>query len=190
MVLALMISSLPSFADDVADSIKEAEKHYRKRDYNEAIKELDFAIQLIRQKRAEEVKKLLPGALPGWKAEEAKSETVGIAYLGGGIKVSREYRRGKERVTIDLAMDNPLLQSILSIIEHPIMEGSGSTLTRINGKRAIVRFNQTNREGEIDMAVQKKVLVTVKGRNLEKKDPLIAYAKKIDMKGIEAIISK
>ncbi len=190
LVFSRCVTAVPSFADDVTDSIKEAEKHYQKKYYNEAIKELDFAIQLIRQKRAEEVKKLLPDALPGWKAKEAETVTAGVMFLGGGIKVSREYNRGNEVVTVELAMDNPFLQGILAIIENPIMDGSGATLTRINGKRAIVKFNQNTREGEIDIAIQKKVLITVKGRNLEKKDPLVAFAKRIDMKGIEAIITK
>ena len=58
-------SFAPSFADEITESINEALEYYQEKDYAEAVSSLDYAAQLIRQKRAEGLQNLLPDPLSG-----------------------------------------------------------------------------------------------------------------------------
>ena len=60
-VLALGVALVPGArADDVTDQINEALKAYQNHDTQTAIAALDAAANLLRQARAESLKKLLP----------------------------------------------------------------------------------------------------------------------------------
>ncbi len=190
LVIALVFPALAVRADDVTDSLREAEKQYNSKNYTEAVKELEFATQLIRQKKSENVKKLMPEALPGWTAGEAKATTAGSMYLGGGIKVTRKYTRGDEEVSIELTMDNPMMQTFMAAMNNPMLAGPDAKLTRIHGQRGILKFNSSNQRGELNIAFQQKVLISVKGDNLETDKVLVDYAKLLDFKRIEGAIMK
>ena len=190
LVIAMVFPVMGVRADDVTDSIREAEKQYNSKNYNEAVKELEFATQLIRQKKSEKIKKLMPEALPGWTAGEAKATTAGSMYLGGGIHVTRKYTRGDEEVSIELTMDNPMMQTFMAAINNPMLAGPDAKLTRIHGQRAILKYDSSNQRGELNIAFQRKVLISVKGDNIEMDKVLVDYAKLIDFKRIEGAIMK
>src|SRR3954447_2068504 len=75
-------------ADDVTDQINEALKAYQNHDTQTAIAALDAADNLLRQSRAEGLKKLLPPVPTGWTADAAASSAVGVAMFGGGTTAS------------------------------------------------------------------------------------------------------
>src|SRR5689334_15025405 len=87
-------------ADDVTDQINEALKAYQNHDTQTAIAALDAASNLMRQTRANGLKRLLPAAPPGWTADAAESTAVSVAMLGGGITASRAYHNGDQRVEV------------------------------------------------------------------------------------------
>ena len=60
------------FADEITDSIEEAMEYYNESNYVEAANSLDYASQLIRQKRSGKLEALLPEPLAGWSAEDVK----------------------------------------------------------------------------------------------------------------------
>src|SRR5689334_7349019 len=93
VVACLLVASVAR-ADDVTDQVNEALKAYQNHDTQTAIAALDAATNLLRQSRAEALKKLLPAVPPGWTADEAESTAVGVAMLGGGITASRTYHNG------------------------------------------------------------------------------------------------
>ena len=97
-------------ADDVTDQIDKALKAYQNHDTQTAIAALDAASSLMRQSRADVLKKLLPPPPPGWTADAAASSAVSVAMLGGGITASRAYHNGDQRVEVQLTADLPLLQ--------------------------------------------------------------------------------
>jgi hypothetical protein len=79
-VLALVTSA--ALADAVTDAIEQGRKAYSAGDLSKAKEALDLASQLIGQKNAETFGKLLPAALPGWKADEVQTTAVGSVGFG------------------------------------------------------------------------------------------------------------
>ena len=74
---------------------------------------------LLRQARAEGLKKLLPPPPPGWTADAAESTAVSVAMLGGGITASRAYHNGIQRVEVQIVTDSPMLQGLARADRQP-----------------------------------------------------------------------
>src|SRR5690242_7730585 len=101
LALPVMLAVAPvARADDVTDQINEALKAYQNHDTQTAIAALDAASNLLRQGRADALKKLLPAVPPGWNADDAESSAVSVAMLGGGVTASRAYHNGNQRVEV------------------------------------------------------------------------------------------
>lgn len=180
-LLALTLMAAPVFAEDeVLRTVDEAVSQYKKGDFAGAASNLDYASQLIRQKKSEEMKSLLPEPLAGWVAEPASAQALGTAVFGGGITVSRTYSNPPSSVSIDIVSDSPLLQSLVMMLNNPMFVGaSGGKLEAVKGQRAIVKFNDTTRSGDLNIVVDNRFMVTVKGQKISRED-LLAYAGLID----------
>jgi len=166
--------------DDVLTTIDEAVKQYKIGDYAGAASNLDYASQLVRQKKSERLKNLLPEALEGWQAQPASAQTLGTAVFGGGVTVSRNYTKDNASVSIEIVTDSPVLQSVMMMLNNPMFAGaSGGTLESIKGQRGIVKYEPKGRSGEINIVVANRFMVTVKGNNVERQT-LVAYAEAID----------
>jgi hypothetical protein len=176
----------PGFAqeDNVLATIEEAVKQYEGGDYAGAASNLDYASQLVRQKRSEATKELLPDALPGWTASEAQAQAVAAGVLGGGVTVSRDYKKGGAVVSIEIVSDSPVLQSVLMMINNPLFAGAGGgKLERVGQQRAVVKFDSVDRSGEMYIVIDNQFLVTVSGRGIDRAD-LLTYAGAIDFKAL------
>jgi hypothetical protein len=166
--------------DDVLTTIDEAVKQYRAGDLAGAASNLDYASQLVRQKKSERMKDLLPEPLSGWQGKPASAQTLGTAVFGGGVTVSREYSRGDASVSIEIVSDSPVLQSVMMMLNNPMFAGAaGGTLMTIKGQRAIVNYDEKGRSGEINIVVANRFMVTVKGSQVDQKT-LVEYAEAID----------
>lgn len=86
-----LVFSSTGYADDVTDSIGEGLQHYNNNEYSEAVKSLNYASQLIQQKKGKSLESLLPEPLSGWTADNASSEAAGAAMFGGGTTAKRKY---------------------------------------------------------------------------------------------------
>ena len=181
VLLALTLIAVPVFAEDeVLRTVDEAVSQYKKGDFAGAASNLDYASQLIRQKKSEEMKSLLPEPLAGWVAEPASAQALGTAVFGGGITVSRTYSNPPASISIDIVSDSPLLQSLVMMLNNPMFVGaSGGKLEAVKGQRAIVKYNETTRSGDLNIVVDNRFMVTVKGQKIERAD-LLGYAALID----------
>jgi len=167
-------------ADEVTDSLQEAIKQYEKGEYPAAIENVDYAAQIIRQKRAEDLESFLPGALPGWSAQAPTSRTISAAMLGGGVFVERQYIKDYSVVTVQIATDSPMLQGVMSMFSNQMfLTASGAKIDRIKGQKAIVSYNPTNGTGDIKVIVANRVLVTISGQAVSQAD-LVDYANNVD----------
>lgn len=176
----LLLFSTGVRADDVLTILDEAVKQYKSGDYSGAASNLDYASQLIRQKKSEVMKELLPAPLPGWEGEEAEAQALGTAVFGGGINVSRKYNKKNASVTIDIITDAPVMQSLVMMINNPMLAGaSGGKLETIKGQRAIVQYSEDKRGGEVNIVIGNRILVTVKGQKVDRSD-MVAYATAVD----------
>ena len=162
-------------------------QYYKDGQYTDAAGSLDYAAQLIRQKKGGELTSLLPEALKGWKADDATSQAAGAAMMGGGITVERSYHKGSSKVTIQVISDSPLMQGVMMMLSNPMFASSdGGRLERISGQKASVKYNENNERGDIKIVVANRFLITIEGRKVAK-DDLKEYAKAIDYKKLAAL---
>lgn len=174
-------------ADEVTDTISEALQNYKEGHYSDAVANLNYASQLIQQKKGEDLKALLPEALKGWTAEDASSQAMGAAMLGGGVTAERRYRKKDSSITVQIITDSPILQGVMMMISNPMFAASdGGKVQRINQQRAIVKYSPTDRSGNIQIVVANRFLVSIEGNGVAGED-LEAYAKAIDYKKMEAL---
>ncbi|MCW5198779.1 hypothetical protein VU06_03430, partial [Desulfobulbus sp. F3] len=167
--------------DNIIVTIEEAIRQYRANDFAGAISNLDYAAQLIRQKKNERMKALLPAPMFGWLAKEASAKFLGTAVFGGGSTVSRDYyTSGGAVISVELISDSPVLQSIIMMLNNPLFAGaSGGNIQTIKQQRAIIKYNDSDRSGEINVVVDSRFIVTVKGRSVDQV-VLLAYTEAVD----------
>jgi hypothetical protein len=166
--------------DDVLTTIDQAAKQYKNGDLAGAASNLDYAAQLVRQKKSENMKDLLPEPLSGWQAGEAGSQAIGTAVFGGGITVNREYKKGSSVVSIEIVSDSPVLQSVMMMLNNPMFAGaSGGNLRTIKGQRAIVKYTESSKSGDISVVVAGRFMVTINGRQVSEAE-LVAYAEAVN----------
>lgn len=100
--------------------------------------------------------------------------------LGGGISAEREYNKGDSHVRINVVADSPMLQAVMMMFQNPMFAASdGGKMERIGKQKAIVKFDPNTKEGEIQIVVANRFLVTIEGNEVTDKD-LKAYAQAID----------
>lgn len=186
LVFIITSSSLTfSQTDEITRTINDAIDQYKDGNYSDAIENLDYAAQLIRQIRSENLVDLFPEPLSGWEAEEATSTALGATMFGGGISAEQRYNKGSKRIEISIVTDSPMLQSMMMMFSNPMLASSnGGKLERIKGQKAIVKYSTADEEGEITMVIDNRFLVTVRGDHINKND-LIDYASAIDFKKLE-----
>ena len=183
----LFIVSSPVLADDVTDSINEGLKQYNNGEFADAAQSLDYASQLIRQKKGGQLEAFLPEPLPGWKAEAAKSQALGSAMFGGAVTAERSYVRDDGRVDVKIITDSPMMQGIMMMFSNPMMAtADGGKLERISGEKAIVKYNNDKKDGTINMVIANRFLITVEGNDVARQD-LISFAQGIDYKKLASM---
>lgn len=185
-LIPIMLISLGATiqADDVTDTIAEALKSYESGEFSTAVEDLNYALELIKQKKSEGLQNYLPEPLKGWSAKDATSQTAGAGMFGGGLSTERTYTKDKSRVKISIMADSPVLQGMMGLFTNPMFATSdGGKLERINRQKAIVKYNNENEKGDIKIVVAKRFMVSVEGTKVSRED-LISYAKAIDYKKI------
>ena len=190
ILAALAIALVLSFgavghADDVTDAIDEAMEYYKKGDFTQAAGNLDYAAQLVRQKKGGQLENVLPEALPGWTADDASSQAYGAAMMGGGVTAERRFTKGDSSITVNLSADSPMLQGMVMMMSNPMFATSdGGKLEKIAGQRAIVKYTPSDRSGNVNIVYGNRYLITVEGGNVEKND-LKAYAEAVNYKMLD-----
>ncbi len=168
--------------DDVINSINEGMEFYQSGEYGEATSSLNYAVQLIQQKKGDALAGLLPEPLDGWTAGEVESQAAGAAMFGGGITAEREYSKGNSRVDIKIITDSPMLQAVMMMFSNPIFAtADGGKMERIGRQKAIVKYTPADNSGELQMVVSNRFLVTVEGSDISR-DEMLDFAKAIDLK--------
>jgi hypothetical protein len=186
LALTIILCTSPLKAEDnILGAIEEAVRQYQAGDFTGASSNLDYASQLVRQRKSEKMKDLLPEAPAGWQAGEASSQALGTAVLGGGVTVSRDYTRGASVLTVEIVSDSPVLQSVLMMINNPLFAGAGGgKLETLQGQRAVVKYDTSRKRGEVYVVVASRFIVTIKGRQVAR-DDLLAFAQVVDYESLE-----
>ncbi len=171
----LASAAMPALAaDDILDAIDAARKAYQAGDMANAKQSLDLASQLVGQKNAESFAALLPAPLPGWKAEQVETTSVGVTVFGV-TSASRRYTGPDGRdVEVRITGDSTLVVQFAQFLINPAIAGAMGKLISVGDQRAL----QTN-EGSINMVISNKFLVTVEGS--ADAASKLAYAQAVDV---------
>jgi hypothetical protein len=184
LAIALCIPAVSSArADDVTDQINEALKAYQNHDTQTAIAALDAATNLLRQSRADALKKLLPAPPPGWTADAAQSTAVSVAMLGGGVTASRAYHNGDQRVEVQIVADSPMLQTVAALFSSPLGAIGGMRTVVIGGRR--MSYNDTDHS--YTTLVADKVILRIEGETGTLEPTLKSFIALIDFAEIEKL---
>ena len=169
-------------ADEIEDAITEALQQYKNGAYSEAMTTLNYAAQLVGQKKGGKLESFLPQPLAGWSAEEASSQAAGAAGFGGGVTAERRYTKDEASVSVKIVTDSPMLQGMMMFLSNPMFAtADGGKLEKINGQKAIVKYDAANKSGNINLVVDNRMLVTLEGNGASLED-LKKYATGIDYK--------
>lgn len=169
-VAVLTLFCAPAWADDIPAQLERGVKLYKEGKYSQAIEEIEFALNQIRQKKADQLSTIFPKAPSGWKAKESKAASMGRSMMGGGINVSREYVKdgGKGTVKMEVFTDSPLIQSLGMMLSNPmfIQSSKQARLIRIKGNKGILKLSGKNR-AEIQTLIDKRILFQVEVRRAD-----------------------
>jgi hypothetical protein len=183
-VAGVFASAAALRADDVTDSIDEAVKAYKSNDFAAAAQSLDAAAQLVRQKRGELFKALLPDAPSGWTAEEASSQSAAAAVFGGGVTAERHYTKNGASMSVKFITDSPIMQGVMMMMGNPMFANAdGGKLERIKSQKAIIKNKDGS--GSVNVVVNGTLLVQIEGSQVTDAD-LRAFAEAIDYGKIAA----
>ncbi|MCI5132665.1 MAG: hypothetical protein D3904_14400, partial [Candidatus Electrothrix sp. EH2] len=95
--------------------------------------------------------------------------------------VSRDYYTDKgAALSIEIVSDSPVLQSIMTMLNNPMFAGAaGGMIKTIKRQRAMIKYDEDDRKGEVDIVVDSRFMVTVKGHGVEKQT-LLKFSESID----------
>ena len=80
-----------------------------------------------------------------------------------------------------------MLKSMVMMLSNPAYASAdGRKLTKINKQKTVIKYKPSDKNGEINIVVDKKYLVTVKGRKVNESD-LVDYASAIDCKKLKKV---
>ena len=182
-----LLFAFAAMADDVTDTINSALTQYNEGKYAEAAGNLDYAAQMIRQKRGGNLQKFLPNALEGWQAEDAKSDSVATAMFGGGLTAERRYTRNQDSVTVKIIPDSPMLQSMIMLFQNPVLAtADGGKILKIKEQKAIVKYRPSDKTGETTIVVANRFLIQIEGDGVTEEE-MTAYAEAMDFAGLQTL---
>jgi hypothetical protein len=164
-------------ADEVEESIQAALEAYQAGDVAMAKEELDFASQLLSQMKAAGLADFLPAPLPGWDREDAETQAMGAAMMGGGLSASAVYTSGDKRLNIEMLADNPMVTAMAGMFGNTATMGAMGTVRRINRQKVVI----TN-DGELQTLVNNRILIQMNGS--APTEDMEAYFAEIDIEGL------
>jgi len=173
---------------DAGDVIKSGLAAYEKGQLATATQQLTYALQLVNQKYGDLIAKQMPTPLKGWKAGKVRLETSAM-MLGGGISATQEFSKGKGEVEIQVLKDSPLLQSLMMVMNNPMMMGmDGGRMQQIHGYNALIKYKDRQRRGELSLIVENRFLILMKSKQASE-DELLAYAEAINFSGLKKLLN-
>jgi hypothetical protein len=186
----LMVSPAQAADEDVVEQINAGKAFYVEGDLARALTEFEFALDAVRT----EFSNLFMGTLPEppilWSADEPALENA-ASLFGGGVMVTRLYReeKGEGQITVELVVDNPMVQAFSAVIGNPIMVANDPGIRRIrfDDKVALLNWKDEEGMGELSLSMGGRVLAKLVGRNLEDESVLLNLMKRWDLDAVTKI---
>lgn len=173
---AFVLFAAPATADQVVDSLDAARSAYEGGNIGAALNELSIAQALMQQQKATGFQSFLPEAPDGWTREIDTEMSAGLAMFGGGTGTEATYTNGRDRVSLTLLADSPMIVGMGAMLNNPAMlMASGGTLLKVGDQR----FAHT--DSEYTGLIANRILVQASGDN---EAAVVALLEKIDYAGL------
>ncbi len=190
VIMTFLFSDISiSEEDQVIQAVNEGIQKYNEQKYGEAAGQFEYAAQLAKQKKGEQIKDFVQSIEPieGWVGNQATSQAMAGGFMGGGVNVDREFTKDSSRMNLTILSDSPLIQSVIMLFSNPAMAAaSGGELSTINGERVVIKFDPNNNSGEVKSVIDGKYLFTLDSRAVTK-DDLINQTKNVNFQDLKAI---
>lgn len=197
LFLCFFISvAISAFGQSEAENaMKEAMDAYKNQKWTAAYSALQTALVEINNKISEEIMTVFPPVQQGWKEESANSlNSSGMAMMGGGTGAEKSYtlEEGDQysSIKITITTNSPMVSSLMMVINNPMMAGNMGKTVKINGEKAIEKFDADSQTDEINMVLDGKTLITISANGIKDKAVVMAYAQTIDLKKLRTILSE
>lgn len=182
------VASTGSLADQITDQIDAGRRSYEAGDARVAIQALQFAVAEIEAQLRQRQLLLLPEPLPGWSADDAVSESGGLAAMIAGTNLSRSYRNDSTGagVQISIIADSPLLSMMGMMMSSPMMMQAtpGSSPYLHEGYRGMMEQNQDGTI-KVSLMVGSRILVQIEGDGSANRETLEAFLTRMDLSNLE-----
>ncbi|MFB1486624.1 MULTISPECIES: hypothetical protein [unclassified Thiocapsa] len=188
--LALTLNT--ASADEVTDQLDAAKQAYEAGELRTAAETLNSALEAIRTQITAELLKLFPSPLEGWTADEAQSQSGGLASMLTGTHLSRRYVRddGAE-VTLILMADSPMMPMLTMAISMPFMMQANEDLKSfsLKGERGMMEHTPGTQTYKVTLMVGNRLLVQGEGSGLTDAAPLEQYLQALDLEAIQSALT-
>lgn len=187
--------SFSLFAQSEAENaINEALTAYQNKKYSAAYSALQTAMVEINTKLAEEIATVFPAPLSGWNEEPAQSlNNSGMGMIAGGTGSEKTYSKEEgenySTIKISITANSPMLSSIMMVVNNPMMAGNMGKSIKINGEKALEKYDAENQSDEINMVLDGKVLITVNASGIKDKNLVTSFVQTMDLKKLRAILA-
>lgn len=177
-LLVISTSILIAQSGSVKILTDKAIKEYQNGDYSAAIKDMERALEIMKQKQGNELNSLLPQTLPGWTRGESSSQPMDPRGIEGGHVVEQTYNKGNGFVTATLILEAPMVNDVRRTLNTPqsSQNGNDGKIELISNKKALVRYHENEKQGEISMLASSTTVAVVYGNNVTLRE-LKNYAK-------------
>lgn len=147
-------------ADDVTDALTSAIEAYEDGDIGYALEELEYAKQLLKAMKTDELVQYLPAAPEGWTREVNTEMNASLGMMGGGTGAEAEYSgSGMDSFTITLMADNPMVGAMAGLLGNAA--AIGAKIERVGRQKFMVQ------NGELTGLVDSRILVKATGGDVQ-----------------------
>lgn len=170
-------------ADEFTDQLDLVRQYYDEGDYAAAAAELQFALEALRARLAEQYAATFPEPPEGWQAEDVETQG-GAAFMGGGVVLRRTYSDGAgASIEAQLVADNPMVQGFSAMLANPAVMAAqpGAKRVRIGRANAILVYDADARTGEATLVIG-RAMIRLEGRGLDGPEPLEALLRSWDIR--------
>lgn len=184
--LALTLNT--ACADEVTDQLDAAKQAYEAGELRTAAETLNGAAEAIRAQITAGLLSLFPPPLDGWVADEAQSQSGGLASMLTGTHLSRRYvREDNAEVTLTLMADSPMMPMLTMAISMPFMMQANEDLKSfsLKGERGMMEHTPGSQTYKVTLMVGSRLLVQGEGSGLTEAAPLEQYLNALDLEAIQ-----
>jgi hypothetical protein len=175
-------------ADQITDQIDAGRRAYEAGEARVAMQALQFAIAEIETQLRQQQLQLLPEPLPGWSAEDAVSESAGLAAMIAGTNLSRSYRNDTTGASVQVTVtaDSPLLAMMGMMLSSPmlIQANPGSSPFLHGSYRGMIEQDEDGTT-QLSLMVGTRILVQIEGKGGADRETLEAYLQAMDLPKLE-----